>query len=63
MYYYAVMGTRKDNGVEELIESYDSSMNITDAEARESAMEHQLIARLDPKYRSTRVVRKMHILK
>ena len=63
MYYYAVMGIRKDNGVEEVIRSFDSSMNLTDDEARESAMEYQLVARLDPKYRSTRVVRKMHILK
>ena len=58
MYYYVVCGTRADSGIEETVRTFDSNMNLTDQEAREAAMEYELIVRCDPKYDACRVIRK-----
>ena len=58
MYYYVVSGVRVDNGVEESIRTFDSTMDLTDVEARAAAMEYELIVRRDPKYSTCRVERK-----
>lgn len=63
MYYYGVYGTRKDNGVEETIRTFDCSMNLTDSEAREAALEYELIVRRDPKYSASRVCRRLLSMK
>jgi hypothetical protein len=63
MYYYVVSGVRTDNGIEESVRTFDSTMDLTDQEARESAMEYELIVRRDPKYSDSRVQRKILILK
>jgi hypothetical protein len=58
MYYYVVCGVRVDSGIEETVRTFDSNMNLTDQEAREAAMEFELIVRRDPKYTACRVLRK-----
>jgi hypothetical protein len=63
MYYYVVSGVRVDNGVEESIRTFDSTMDLTDVEARAAAMEYELIVLRNEKYSSCRVQRKMLILK
>jgi hypothetical protein len=63
MFYYVVLGTRIDDGIEEIVKIFDSDMNLTDAEAREAAMEYELIVRCDEKYSDCRVDRKTVVLK
>ena len=63
MYYYAVTGTRADNGATETVRTFDSNMDLTDSEAREAAMEYELIVRRDPRYSSSQVSRRTLILK
>ena len=63
MYYYVVYGTRADNGNEEILRTFDRDMDLTDQEARESAMNYELVARHDEKYESCRVHRSMVVLK
>ncbi len=63
MFYYAVYGTLADSGVEEVVRTFDTGMNITDQEAREAAMDCELIARKDEKYSSCRVRRRSMIFK
>jgi len=63
MYYYGVYAIRADNGVEETVRTFDCSMSLTDAEAREAAMEYELIVRKNPKYSASRVCRRFLIIK
>lgn len=63
MYYYGVYGIRADNGVEETVRTFDCSMSLTDTEAREAAMEYELIVRKNPKYSTSRVCRRFLIIK
>lgn len=63
MYYYVVVGIRTDSGVEENIRTFDTTMNLTDSEAREAAMEYELIAMRNKKYSSCSVKRKMLMFK
>jgi len=63
MFYYVVLGTRIDNGIEETVKTFDSDMHLTDGETREAAMEYELLTRRDVKYSDCRVVRKTMVLK
>lgn len=63
MYYYVVCGKRIDNGVEESVRTFDRTMDLTDGEARIAAMEYELIVRKNPKYCSSRVLRRLLTLK
>jgi len=63
MYYYTVYGTRAADGVEEILRTFDRDMELTDQEARESAMNYELVARRNEKYKSCRVQRSTMVLK
>jgi hypothetical protein len=63
MFYYAVYGTLADSGVEVVVRTFDNGMNITDQEAREAAMDCELIVRRDEKYTSCRVSRRSMFFK
>jgi hypothetical protein len=63
MFYYIVYGTLADSGIEEVARTFDSDMDITDQEAREAAMDYELIARRDVKYTSCRVSRRSMVFK
>ena len=57
-YYYSVSAIRKDNRIEETVRTFDSSMGLTDAEARIAALEYELLLRKDKRYSATRVTRR-----
>jgi hypothetical protein len=63
MYYYVVGGIRADNGTEETVRTFDSSMGLTDQEAREAALEYELLVRRNPKYTFCRVFRRSMAVK
>ena len=63
MYYYGVCGIRKDNGTEETIRTFDCTMDLTDSEAREAAMEFELLIRKDEGYSHSRVCRRILVMK
>jgi hypothetical protein len=62
VYYYAVSGIRADSGAEETVRTFDCNMDLTDPEAREAAMEYELIVRRDPRYSSCKVSRRPLVL-
>ncbi len=63
MYYYVVSGVRTDNGIEESVRTFDSTMDLTDQEAREAALEYELLVMRDSKYTSCKVSRRTMVLK